>query len=136
MFSEAIAIKHVQHMAGDIGYRIVGTQELADSVLYVHQVVEELKTAAKAAGSTKEIDIWHQQANGSHLFDFLGQVGSARHQSRSADTQFTRSQSVWKRYYSLSNIVVRVSSPEIPTSKRNAILVNAHIDSTLPSPGM
>jgi hypothetical protein len=37
------------------------------------------------------------------------------------------------RYTDITNIVVRLSSSD--ASKRNAILVNAHTDSTLPSPG-
>lgn len=35
----------------------------------------------------------------------------------------------------LSNIIVRLSSRQHPRSKEDAILVNAHLDSTLPSPG-
>lgn len=35
----------------------------------------------------------------------------------------------------LTNIVVRLSSRQLPDSKKDAILVNAHLDSTLPSPG-
>lgn len=38
------------------------------------------------------------------------------------------------RYFHISNVIVRLSDGT-PSSKANAILVNAHSDSTLPSPG-
>lgn len=41
---------------------------------------------------------------------------------------------VWKKYLGLENVVVRLSNGTA-ASKANAILVNAHLDSTLPSPG-
>lgn len=41
---------------------------------------------------------------------------------------------LYKSYSSLSNIILRISSGT-PQSKEHAVLVNAHVDSTLPSPG-
>lgn len=41
---------------------------------------------------------------------------------------------VWKKYYNITNVIVRLSDGT-EASKANAILVNAHLDSTLPSPG-
>jgi Zn-dependent M28 family amino/carboxypeptidase len=41
---------------------------------------------------------------------------------------------VWKKYYNITNVIVRLSDGT-PEGKANAILVNAHTDSTLPSPG-
>ncbi|KAF8715311.1 peptidase M28 family, partial [Rhizoctonia solani] len=41
---------------------------------------------------------------------------------------------VYNNYVDLTNIVVRVSDGT-PEGKRNAVLVNSHLDSTLPSPG-
>jgi len=41
---------------------------------------------------------------------------------------------VYKNYVKLSNIVMRLSDGT-PAGKEHAILVNAHLDSTLPSPG-
>ncbi|KAF8736403.1 peptidase M28 family, partial [Rhizoctonia solani] len=41
---------------------------------------------------------------------------------------------VYKNYVDLTNIIVRVSDGT-PEGKRNAVLVNSHLDSTLPSPG-
>jgi hypothetical protein len=45
------------------------------------------------------------------------------------------SASVFKKYYSMSNLIVRVSPADNPAAKENALLVNSHLDSTLPSPG-
>jgi Zn-dependent M28 family amino/carboxypeptidase len=41
---------------------------------------------------------------------------------------------VYKTYVNLTNIVVRISDGTSAT-KEHAVLVNAHLDSTLPSPG-
>lgn len=38
------------------------------------------------------------------------------------------------QYFGISNVIVRLSDGT-PASKANAVLVNAHSDSTLPSPG-
>lgn len=115
-FSEALANTYIHHLGDTIGYRIVGTEEMSETVEYVLDLLEGLKADAKKVGNTKEIEIWHQQDDGAHLFEFMG-----KH--------------VWKKYFQLSNIIVRISDPSIPRSKENAILVNAHLDSTLPSPG-
>lgn len=41
---------------------------------------------------------------------------------------------MYKTYADLTNIVIRVSDGT-PENKEHAVLVNAHLDSTLPSPG-
>ena len=41
---------------------------------------------------------------------------------------------LYKTYADLTNIVIRVSDGT-PAGKQHAVLVNAHLDSTLPSPG-
>ena len=41
---------------------------------------------------------------------------------------------VWKKYFGVTNVIVRLSDGTAAT-KANAVLVNAHTDSTLPSPG-
>jgi Zn-dependent M28 family amino/carboxypeptidase len=41
---------------------------------------------------------------------------------------------LYKTYVNLTNIVVRLSDGT-PEGKQHAVLVNAHLDSTLPSPG-
>lgn len=41
---------------------------------------------------------------------------------------------LYKNYVSLSNIIFRISNTT-SASKEHAVLVNSHLDSTLPSPG-
>lgn len=41
---------------------------------------------------------------------------------------------LYKTYVNLSNIVMRVSNGTFE-SKEHAVLINSHLDSTLPSPG-
>jgi len=41
---------------------------------------------------------------------------------------------LYKTYVNVTNIVVRISDGT-PESKAHSVLVNAHLDSTLPSPG-
>jgi Zn-dependent M28 family amino/carboxypeptidase len=41
---------------------------------------------------------------------------------------------LYKTYVNLSNIIVRVSNGTL-AGKEHAVLINAHLDSTLPSPG-
>jgi Zn-dependent M28 family amino/carboxypeptidase len=54
------------------------------------------------------------------------------------DTRISRFDMMGKRLYKtyndLTNIVIRVSDGT-PESKKHAVLVNSHLDSTLPSPG-
>lgn len=41
---------------------------------------------------------------------------------------------LYKTYVNLSNIIIRISDGT-PEGKKHAVLVNSHLDSTLPSPG-
>ena len=41
---------------------------------------------------------------------------------------------LYKTYVDLTNIVVRISDGT-PAGKQHAVVVNAHVDSTLPAPG-
>ncbi|KNZ47382.1 hypothetical protein VP01_643g2 [Puccinia sorghi] len=115
-FSESLANEYIDHLAGTIGYRIVGTEEMAESLEYLHGTLLSLKHQAERIGSNKRFEIFNQVDDGAHLFEFMGQK-------------------VWKKYFQLSNIIVKLSDPSIPSSQENAVLVNAHLDSTLPSPG-
>jgi len=115
-FSESLANEYIDHLAGTIGYRIVGTEEMAESLEYLHGILLSLKHQAERVGSNKRFEIFTQVDDGAHLFEFMGKK-------------------VWKKYFQLSNIIVKLSDPSIPSSQENAVLVNAHLDSTLPSPG-
>jgi hypothetical protein len=76
-FSEAQALRYVKHYSEDIGYRIVGTPEMDESVKYTLQVIEDLKSQIPA-GANVEIDVSHQQGDGSHLFELVGKVRLTR----------------------------------------------------------
>lgn len=118
-FSEAQALAYVKAMADDIGYRIVGTKSHVDSrdwlKLEVQRLIDELESDPLRR-EMYEVEVMNQVGAGSHRFDFMAKV-------------------VMKQYADIENVVVRISSRLNPTSKDNAILVNAHLDSTLPSPG-
>ncbi|ORY84283.1 hypothetical protein BCR37DRAFT_334118, partial [Protomyces lactucae-debilis] len=118
-FSEAKALEYVHSMADDIGYRIVGTQEHVKSRDWlkqeIHRLVGDLRKDPRR-DALYEVEVLNQPGRGSHRFDFMGKV-------------------VMKQYEDIENVVVRISSKMNGKSKQNSILVNAHLDSTLPSPG-
>lgn len=62
-----------------------------------------------------ECEVWHQKGNGSHRFDMMGRR-------------------LYKTYVGLTNVVVRLSNGT-EEGKVHAVLINSHVDSTLPSPG-
>ncbi|KAE9386618.1 hypothetical protein BT96DRAFT_1026164 [Gymnopus androsaceus JB14] len=104
-----------------IGYRTTGTFEHArgedwlwDQVSQVKHSCDEL-VSRSSNQSGLECEIWHQKGSSSHRFDMMG--------SR-----------LYKTYVDLGNIVLRLSSGTAE-SKAHSVLVNAHLDSTLPSPG-
>ena len=101
----------------DIGYRIVGTREMNESETYLLGLLEAQKREHEASrlAPMHEMEIFHQIGSGSHLFELIGRP-------------------INKRYSAISNIIVRLSNGT-PEGKADAVLVNAHLDSTLPSPG-
>ncbi|EEB08932.1 peptidase [Schizosaccharomyces japonicus yFS275] len=115
--SEANILKHTYELADRIGYRILGTieQEIArDYVLNeIHALQKQLQESEYA--NLHEMEVFVEEGDGAHRFDFMNKV-------------------VIKKYHKLRNLVVRLSDGT-DESKENAILINAHIDSTLPSPG-
>ncbi|TFY54790.1 hypothetical protein EVG20_g9564, partial [Dentipellis fragilis] len=123
--SETQILSYAQHLSEDIGFRTVGTYEhaLADEWITnklrnIKHECEEIvnKEAAKTGSKRKlECEFWRQQGSGSHRFDMMGKR-------------------LYKTYVDLTNIVVRVSDGT-SEGKEHAVLVNAHLDSTLPSPG-
>ncbi|BGP12418.1 hypothetical protein JCM10213v2_000334 [Rhodosporidiobolus nylandii] len=121
VFSEAKALEYVRDLAayadGTPRYRIVGTKEMVQTDEYLLRKIEEIKAQVVAAhpDGGMQVEVWHQVGDGTHLFDFMDKK-------------------VWKKYFGISNVIVRLSDGTA-ASKANAILVNAHSDSTLPSPG-
>ncbi|KAF9435018.1 hypothetical protein BGZ76_007031 [Entomortierella beljakovae] len=118
-FSEENVRKVVRYMTEDIGYRVVGTEQELDTKNYLIKELSVLKENAKIHGlRTNEpipnFDMWVQVGDGSHRFDFMSKV-------------------VMKMYTNMTNIVVRLSCG--PECDENSILLNAHYDTTLGSPG-
>ncbi|KAJ1299562.1 hypothetical protein OPQ81_011969 [Rhizoctonia solani] len=118
--SESQILSHARVLSEDIGFRTVGTKEHAMGDAWLLDQVNKLRDQCKEAvgrtpGRKLECEVWRQQGSGTHRFDMMNKR-------------------VDKNYVDLSNIIVRVSDGT-PEGKRHAVLVNSHLDSTLPSPG-
>ncbi|KAG6381856.1 hypothetical protein JVT61DRAFT_470 [Boletus reticuloceps] len=101
-------------------YRTPGTREHADADAWMVRKAEEIKQLCeefvkKEEGRKLECEIWRQEGSGSHRFDMM----NAR---------------LYKTYVNLSNIIIRISDGT-ERGKASAVLINSHLDSTLPSPG-
>ncbi|KAF8159229.1 hypothetical protein B0H34DRAFT_655155 [Crassisporium funariophilum] len=117
--SETRILGVAKYLSEDIGYRTVGTLEhaLADEwmVTAAEQVQQNCVRIAAKTGRKLECEVWRQEGSGNHRFDMMGKR-------------------LYKTYVNLSNIIVRISDGT-PEGKEHAVLVNSHLDSTLPSPG-
>lgn len=116
-FSEANTLLTMKHLSEDIGYRVVGTKEHVEAERWLENILRRYEgwhDTGKGAYRTR-VEVFAQRADGRHRFDILGHP-------------------VWKQYYGMSNLIVRISDGD-EGSLDNALLLNAHIDSTLPSPG-
>ncbi|CAM0140646.1 hypothetical protein VKS41_006671 [Umbelopsis sp. WA50703] len=120
-FSEYNAIETLTYLGDTLGYRIVGTIEEAQSADYLLQKIESYKQFSRGIPQAPKFDVWVQHQNGSHRFDIMDHM-------------------VLKMYTNVTNIIVRLSCPETPANEsrdcdQNAVLLNAHFDTTLGSPG-
>ncbi|KAJ7923479.1 hypothetical protein B0H13DRAFT_1979948 [Mycena leptocephala] len=117
--SEARVLGFAKYLSEDIGYRTVGTYEHALADTWMVQQAEEAKRncerVVKETGRKLQCEVWRQQGSGTHRFDMMGKR-------------------LYKSYQNLTNIVVRVSDGT-DAGKEHALLLNSHLDSTLPSPG-
>ncbi|KIO27275.1 hypothetical protein M407DRAFT_73396 [Tulasnella calospora MUT 4182] len=118
--SEKAILEHSRVLSEDIGFRTVGTREHALGDQYVHEqalrIQKECEDVVKKAPTRKlECEVWRQEGSGTHRFDMMGKP-------------------VFKVYENLSNIIIRISNGT-PAGKAHALLLNAHVDSTVPSPG-
>ncbi|KAI0718042.1 hypothetical protein C8T65DRAFT_706971 [Cerioporus squamosus] len=118
--SEAQILGYAKYLSEDIGYRTVGTREHALGDAWMLQQAEALRSECEAVVRAHperklQCEVWHQQGSGSHRFDMMGKR-------------------LYKTYVNLTNIIVRVSDGT-DQGKQHAVLVNSHVDSTLPSPG-
>ncbi|KAK0554281.1 hypothetical protein OC846_002164 [Tilletia horrida] len=117
LFSEENSMNVMQKLV-DIGYRIVGTPEHVEAEEWLLKEVRKYEgthITGTGPGNQTQVEIWQQIGDGAHRFDFMSSV-------------------VFKRYHSMSNVIVRISDGT-NEGKEHAVLVNAHLDSTLPSPG-
>ncbi|KAF7968545.1 hypothetical protein HWV62_30167 [Athelia sp. TMB] len=118
--SESAILGHARHLSETIGYRTVGTREHALGDAWMVDQAAALKTQCDALVAASphralECEVWRQEGNGSHRFDMMGRR-------------------LYKTYVGLSNVVVRLSNGT-SEGKEHAVLINSHVDSTLPSPG-
>lgn len=118
-FSEGNALLTMQHLSEDIGYRVVGTAEHIEAEEWLEALLRRYEgwhdTGVHADKPYRtRVEVFAQRGDGRHRFDILGHP-------------------VWKRYYGMSNLIVRISDGE--SSLNDSLLLNAHIDSTIPSPG-
>lgn len=120
-FSEVSAMRYIRDLAayadGTPKYRIVGTKEMVETDKYILDEIAAIReqVVRQHPEGGMQIEVFHQVGDGTHLFDFMDKK-------------------VWKKYFGISNVIVRLSDGT-QNSKANAVLVNAHSDSTLPSPG-
>ncbi|TFK64946.1 hypothetical protein BDN72DRAFT_846164 [Pluteus cervinus] len=123
--SEARILSFAKYLSEDIGYRTVGTYEHAIADAWMTREAESVKRRCEEVvkqlkeetGKDRnlECEFWRQEGNGNHRFDMMGKR-------------------LYKTYRNLTNIVIRISNGT-PEGKEHALLVNSHLDSTLPSPG-
>ena len=135
--SEARILSFAKHLSEEIGYRTVGTLEhaLADAWMFeqAEQVKKSCQEVVASTGRKLECEVWRQEGSGSHryAYSFCGPISCPLTVLARFDMMNKR---LYKTYVSLYNIVVRISDGT-PEGKAHAALFNAHLDSTLPSPG-
>ena len=135
--SESRILGVAKTLSEDVGYRIVGTREHAIADKWMVQAAEHVKQNCQRiinkTGRKLECEVWRQEGNGSHRYNCWTSTPSI--QNLIIDFRFDMmGKRVYKTYVNLSNIVVRISNGT-PEGKEHAVLFNAHLDSTLPSPG-
>ncbi|RKP03112.1 hypothetical protein CXG81DRAFT_9958, partial [Caulochytrium protostelioides] len=121
--SEAFAREVTYQLSHDYGMRVLGTQALDDSMDYLLARLYDLKHRASALDhdhghddptQVPDFDITTQYADGSHLFEIMGQP-------------------VVKMFSNITNIAVRIGCGA--ACNAHTILMNGHVDSTIVSPG-
>ncbi|KAK8864706.1 hypothetical protein IAR55_001960 [Kwoniella newhampshirensis] len=119
--AEELILGHIQALE-TIGYRTVGTYEAIAGEEYVLSEVQKLVRKCDEGGNLK-CDWWAQKGSGFHAFEILDHE-------------------VLKAYVGVANIILQITSIHPPSYNasaphldQDAILLGAHIDSTMPSPG-
>ncbi|CAI5524328.1 unnamed protein product [Closterium sp. Naga37s-1] len=112
-FSEERAMAHVTKLAGDIGDRQEGTEGLAEGARYILGEVERLRSIASPR---LRVEVEESSVSGSFSMVFL-------------------QRSLSLAYQNLTNVVVRISNAATDPDEVPSVLMNAHFDSALGSPG-
>ena len=115
-FSEERALMHARELAEGIGPRVVATPGIDPAERYVADRARELVEEASAArADDMDVDISIHRPTGSFRLNFLNN-------------------DIANAYTNLTNVVVRVA-PKSAQSDARSVLLNAHFDTTLGSPG-
>jgi len=134
--SEVNILGVAKYLSEDIGYRTVGTFEHALADAWMTQQAKIMQgECQKIVAKTErklECEIWHQQGSGSHRCILVFYLW--RNNGLILSRFDMMGKRIYKTYVNLTNIIIRISDGT-PAGKEHAILVNAHLDSTLPSPG-
>uniref|UniRef100_A0A1J3FIN3 Endoplasmic reticulum metallopeptidase 1 n=1 Tax=Noccaea caerulescens TaxID=107243 RepID=A0A1J3FIN3_NOCCA len=111
-FSEARAVEHIRVLAEEIDGRQEGRPGLKEAATYIKKQLEMVK---ERAGPNLRVDVEETQVDGSFSMMFLGH-------------------SISLGYRNHTNILMRISSMHSHDSDAS-VLVNAHYDSPVNSPG-
>ncbi|KFK41146.1 hypothetical protein AALP_AA2G091500 [Arabis alpina] len=111
-FSEARAVEHIRVLAEEIGGRQEGTPGLKEAATYIKTQLEMLKYRA---GPNLRVDVEETQVDGSFSMMFIGH-------------------NISLGYRNHTNILIRISSMHSQDSDAS-VLMNAHYDSPINSPG-
>ena len=136
--SESQILAYAQHLSEVIGYRTVGTREhaLGDEWMMgeAQELARQCQNIAEAnPGRKLQCEVWRQDGSGSHrcVHPRITNVVLCMTKNSSFDIMGKR---LYKTYVGLPNTIMRISDGT-DRGKEHAVLVNAHVDSTLPSPG-
>ena len=120
LFSEARALAHARALADDIGVRVVGTAGVEAAERYVAAAARDLASRARATRPDLDVDFLTHRPTGSFRLNFLNH-------------------DIANAYTNLTNVAVRVRARAAAgknlETRNSAVLLNAHFDTTLGSPG-
>jgi hypothetical protein len=120
LFSEARALAHARALADDIGVRVVGTAGVEAAERYVAAAARDLASRARATRPDLDVDFLVHRPTGSFRLNFLNH-------------------DIANAYTNLTNVAVRVRARAAAgknlETRNSAVLLNAHFDTTLGSPG-
>ena len=116
LFSEARALVHARALADDIGVRVVGTPGVELAETYVSEACGEIVELARSTRDDLRVDLSVHRPTGSFRLNFLNN-------------------DIANAYTNLTNVVIRVAAAVPSSPSPPAVLLNAHFDTTLGSPG-